>query len=185
MQDLDKTLREVNKNYGEYILQKEIASIIKGQYFIRNYLVSKEKQLRTNESFFAAALETKNIDKKDWQILNILAKNSREKITNISQSINLSLDAIAKRINNLKKSQTIQHFNIVPNEEVYPYLHYKILLKVKNISENEEAKLYLFSKLQENIVYLVKAVGPWDFELDIEIEDPRPNSFYKIYYVFL
>ena len=77
--DLDITLKEINKKFGNYINQKEISSIIKGQYFIRNYLVSKEMQTSMKESFFGAVPSSNSIDKKDWKILhrNYIKKKSQ------------------------------------------------------------------------------------------------------------
>ncbi|NQZ84865.1 MAG: Lrp/AsnC family transcriptional regulator [Nanoarchaeales archaeon] len=171
--DLDITLKEINKKFGNYINQKEISSIIKGQYFIRNYLVSKEMQTSMKESFFGAVPSSNSIDKKDWKILHMLGENSRVKISEIANRIELSMDSTSKRIKKLQNSKIIQHYNIVPNEDVYPYLHYKIFLKTKNFSEKDEDRIYLFSKLQENIVYLVKSVGSWDFEIDVEVENVK------------
>ena len=84
----------------------------------------------------------------------------------------MSADAVSDRIKKLEKSGVIKHYNIVPNEEVYPYIHYKVLVSFRNISEPNEKSLIEYCRLNQNIVYIVKALGPWDFEIDLEVESP-------------
>jgi DNA-binding Lrp family transcriptional regulator len=70
----------------------------------------------------------------------------------------------------MEKQEIIKHFTVVPNESKYPYLHYKILIGLKNISEKIEQDLVNYCKSNSYIVYFVKALGEWDFEIDVEVE---------------
>jgi len=166
---LDKTLTELNRKFGEYIAERQIATIIRGEYFIRDYLVNKEKPSAYRESFFGAVPKPAKMDKTDWKILVFLGKNSRINTVNISSSINLSVDAITERIKKMEKSGIIRHYNIVPNESKYPYLHYKVLIGLRNISEEREIALKEYCRINRNIVYIVKSLGPWEFEIDLEV----------------
>jgi len=56
---------------------------------------------------------------------------------------------------------------------VYPYLHYKILMGLKNLSEKREKELMEYCRVQPNMVYIVKALGPWEFEIDMEVESAQ------------
>ena len=51
-----------------------------------------------------------------------------------------------------------------------------IFLGFKNISEERERTLMEYCRMNSNIVYIVKCLGQWDFEIDIEVE----NTEYKI-----
>ena len=57
------------------------------------------------------------------------------------------------------------------DESKWPYLHYKILIRFRNISEERENTLKEFCKVNPNIVYIVKSLGPWDFEIDVEVKN--------------
>ena len=50
-------------------------------------------------------------------------------------------------------------------------MHYKVLIGLRNITEEKENKLIEFCHVHPNIVYIVKALGPWEFEIDIECSD--------------
>ncbi len=168
---LDKTLTELNKKYGEYIAERQIATIIRGDYFIRDYLINKKEPSAYRESFFGAVPSPVKMDKNDWEILLMLGENSRNTAVDIARKIKLSADAVGERIRKLEKSGVIKHYNIVPNESKYPYLHYKVLIGFRNISEPREKVLREYCRVNSNIVYIVKSLGPWEFEIDLEVEN--------------
>ncbi|MBS3116340.1 Lrp/AsnC family transcriptional regulator [Candidatus Woesearchaeota archaeon] len=172
---LDKTITELNKKFGEYITERQITTIIRGDYFVRDYLISREKPSPYRESFFGAVPSPVKMDKHDWEILVLLGKNSRITAVDISKEVKLSVDAIAERIKKLEKSGVIKHYNIVPNESKYPYLHYKVLIGFRNISEDREKSLKEYCRTNPNIVYIVKSLGPWEFEIDLEVENAEQS----------
>ncbi len=171
MEFLDKTLSEFNKIFGENIAEEQIATIIRGDYFTREYLTNKNDPGTRPEAFFGAVPASVKIDLKDWEILFMLGKNSRNTSVDIARKIKLSADAVSDRIRRLEKLGIIKYYNIVPNEAKYPYQHYKILTSFRNISEQREKVLKEYCKVNPNIVYIVKALGPWSFEIDIEVEN--------------
>lgn len=170
MQFLDQTLTELNKEFGEYIAERQIATIIRGDYFIRDYLINKKQASSYRQSFFGAVPSPVKMDENDWKILLMLGKNSRNTAVDIAKEIKLSADAVGERIRKLQKSGVIRHYNIVPNESKYPFLHYKVLIGFRNISEQREKTLREYCRRNPNIIYIVKSLGPWEFEIDLEVE---------------
>ncbi len=168
---LDKTITELNKKFGEYIAERQIATIIRGDYFIRDYLISREKPSPYRDSFFGAVPAPVKMDKQDWEILVLLGANSRITAVDISNKVKLSVDALAERVKKLEKSGVIKHYNIVPNESKYPYLHYKVLIGFRNISEDRERSIREYCRTNPHIFYIVKSLGPWEFEIDLEVEN--------------
>lgn len=111
------------------------------------------------------------MDSVNWKILLALGKNVRTPAVEIAKNINISADAVGDRIRRLEKAGVIKHYNFVPNESVYPYLHYKILIGLRYVSEAREKALIEYCRINPNIVYIVKALGPWEFEIDMEVEN--------------
>ncbi len=56
-------------------------------------------------------------DSVDAQIIDLLKKNAREKLSNIARSVNRSRTSVEKRIERLESEGTIQGYNIILNEE--------------------------------------------------------------------
>ncbi len=173
---LNSTLNDLNANFGNHIIERQIATIIKGEYFYRDYLTEKKSDIR--KSFFGSIPSPVKIDEEDWKILKLLSNNSRMSSINISEKINLSPDAVAKRIKKLEKIEIIKHYNIIPNEKKWPYLHHKILISFRSIKERDKLKLKEFCRQHNNAIYIVDALGPWEFEIDTETDNPE--TFRKI-----
>lgn len=170
VENLDRIIKEINKKFGIFIYERQVATILRGQYFPRDYLLDKKRE-QFEEASFGAVPERVDLDNFDWQILVSLGKNARTSAVDISEGAKISADAVGDRIKKMKKLGVIQHFTIIPNESKYPYLHYKILIGLKNISEKVEQEIINYCKTNANIVYAVKALGEWDFEVDVEIEN--------------
>ena len=167
---LDETITELHRKFGMYIAERQIATIIRGEYFIRDYLVQRVKQSASRESFFGAIPTPIKMDNTDWKILFRLSKNSRIPTVDIATEVKLSADATAERIKKIEISGIIKHYNIVPNESKYPYLHYKVLIGLKDVTEEKERSLKEYCRVNPHIVYIVKSLGPWEFEIDMEVE---------------
>tara|TARA_Y100000310_G_C20677691_1_gene814046 strand:- start:1958 stop:2932 length:975 start_codon:yes stop_codon:yes gene_type:complete len=170
---LDKTLKGVSKKFGKHISERQIATIIKGFYFIRDYLVKKNKPSSFRKSFFGAVPNKAKVDMKDWKILHQIANNPRFSIINLAKKVKLSPDSIRNRIKKMESAGIIKHYNFVPNEETYPFLHYKLLLGLRNLVPEDEKRLIEYCRKNQNIVYTVKALGPWEFEIDLEVESTK------------
>lgn len=171
MESLDQTLTEINKKFGEYFAEKKIATIIRADYFTREYLINKKEPRNYREAFFGAVADPIKMDLLDWEILSLLASNARITAVDISKKTKLSADAVSERIRKIEKSGIVNHYNIVPNEPKYPYLHYKVLVNIKNVSEEREKVLREYCRINPNIIYIVKALGPWNYEIDLEVEN--------------
>jgi Lrp/AsnC family transcriptional regulator, leucine-responsive regulatory protein len=171
MDDLDKTLRDVERRFGAHFAERQIASIVKGEYFLREYLLGRAESKERRSSFFGAVPTPASLDALDWRILVALGKNARQSARELAKHVGSHPNTVAVRLRKLEKSGVVRHYNIVPNEAVWPWLHYKVLLSYRNATEARERALIEYCRQNTNVVYVVKAVGPWEFELDIEIED--------------
>lgn len=170
MEYLDKTLKEIEQKYGSYISERQIATIIRGQYYVRDYLLGKKERTGHQQSFFGSVPMQTEMDISNWKILVELGKNARVSVIQIAANIQLSADAVATRIKKMEKAGIIRQYNIVPNEAVFPYLHYKVLIGFRNITEQKEKAFQEYCRRNSNIVYTVKALGPWEYEVDMEVE---------------
>lgn len=175
---LDKIIKELNKKFGEFISERQIATIVHGQYLPRDYLTGKKRDSFYEGAFFGAVPFKIKVDDIDWKILFELGKNAKTTAIDISKSTKTTAELVADRIKKLEKNGIIKHYTIVPNEQVYPYLHYKVLISLKNMSEYLESLFTSYCKSNPYIIYMVKSLGLWDFEIDLEV--PTVEKFRDI-----
>jgi len=155
---------------GKYISERVIATILHGEYFVRDYLVDGRRKYEGRESFFGAVPAPVKMNGTDWNVLYNLARESRKSAVDIAERVGVKPEVVIGKIRKLEKSGVVKHYNVVPNESEYPYHHYKVLIGLKNISEDRERDLMEYCRAQKNIVYVVKSLGPWEFEIDLEVE---------------
>jgi Lrp/AsnC family leucine-responsive transcriptional regulator len=171
VEELADNFREFEGKFGKFIAEKQIATITKGEYNVRNYLVDIKSARR--ESLFGSVPEKMKLDEINKNILFELGKNARISSVEISGKIKMSADAVSKRIKDLEKSGIIQGYNIVPNEENYPYSHYKILISMREFAPEKEKKFINYLKLHKNIWYFCSCLGNWDYEVDLDAENEK------------
>ncbi|MEK6893567.1 MAG: Lrp/AsnC family transcriptional regulator [Nanoarchaeota archaeon] len=168
---LNNVLKEINNKFGDFIYERQVATILRGDYFPRDYLLNKKRDSISEVAFYGSTGEKENLDEIDKKVLLELGKNARINAVDISTIIKISADAVADRIRKLERLKIIKNYIIVPNEMNYPYLHYKVLLSLRNSSDEFERRLVQYCKSNSNIIYIVKALGQWDYEIDVEVEN--------------
>ena len=137
---------------------------------MREYLLGKKERTALHQSFFGSVPAPIEMDEYNWKILVELGKNARMAVVDIAKNVDLSADAVAARIKKLEKAGVIRQYNIVPNETCFPYIHYKVLIGFRNITEEREKAFQEYCRKNPNIVYTVKALGQWEYEIDMEVE---------------
>jgi DNA-binding Lrp family transcriptional regulator len=165
--EFDKTLSQILKHLGKYVLDFEIAYYLGVLAMKKDYLSNKIHSEKF--SFFGSEEDILQLDKKDEMILKELSSNAREQIVKIATKLNISSDAVISRIKKLKEKGVIQGSRIMLNKKELGINEFKLLIKLKNYDEAIHNKLISFCKANPNVVAYIKTIGPWNLELDIEI----------------
>ncbi len=169
IEEYSNLLQNFINKFGKYIRDKELASIVRGHYFVRDYLVKKIGGSE-REMFFGSVPGKIKLDKIDYRILVEISKNARISFVKIANELNISPDSISSRIKKLEKLGVIQGYIIMLNHKTLGQQHYKILLKMQQLTEQREIEFMEYCKMEPNISYLAKTLGPWEYEINIEVE---------------
>jgi len=168
-EELAIALKEMDTRFGNYFAEKQLSTIIRGEYSVRDYLIGKKSFTKRNY-FFGSTPEPVKVDETDKKILLELGKDSRISSVIIANNLNLSADTIYKRIKKLETAGIIQNYNIVPDEKKYPYTHYKVLISLHNLNEDKEKQVHEYCRSQNNIWYFCSVLGPWNYEIDLDVK---------------
>jgi DNA-binding Lrp family transcriptional regulator len=175
---LKNTVNEIKNKYGEYFIEQQIATIISGEFYPRDYFLGKDKRARILEKEFGEQTNRPKLDKKDFMILSEISNDCRISSLELSEKIKLSLDAVRYRLKNLEKNKIINGFTVYLDNELINQLRHKIMIQINGPNEEKENKIIGFARQFSNVVYSVKTFGAWDLELDIEVD--TPEKFNKI-----
>lgn len=150
--------------FGDYICNEHHSLFLELTYFNRDYFTNKEKS--DYKKISLSKPEEIKADEKDLIILEILSRNSRVGIVDISTKVKLTPKAVILRINKLEKSGIIIGHKTKINLENIGYSHYKVDLWINESKKREEVRAEVFAL--KNIIYSEMTLGGSDFEFDLE-----------------
>ena len=147
------------------------------EYFTRDYLLGRRER-KPEKPAQAPQLVTKRISRVDQEIVNALCDNSRTSAADIARTVSniddglhsVTADTVLKHIRKLEKEDIVSRYNVVLGHSAIGHFHYKVLLYLNRSSDEQEKELIEYCRQCGNIIIVVKALGEWDLEIDIEAE---------------
>jgi len=150
--------------YSSYILHKYETVATKIYHFKRNFLYGTKD---SDEIVLGKKSEKIKIDSVDHIILNLLSRDARMPIIDISKKVKLTPNAVNQRIKSLVKKKVILGFRAKVNLSKFDYQHYKVFLYLQNMTEKAKEELIHYLKSNKNVVYITEAIGDADLEFEI------------------
>ncbi len=149
--------------FKNLIIENKTAAVVSIHYHEQTFLHMGEAQW---ETMFE---ESQNIelDKVSKKILKSLFKNSRENVATMAYENNTTVDIVRNRIKRMEEQRIIKKYTSVIDYEKLGYEFFKTFLYFKSLNEKELSRLMDYALNNENIIHLVKAISPWDIELEI------------------
>lgn len=166
--ELNSIITQINNKFGKFIKSQDTTTIIDAHHFYRDYLIGNKATTERRIIWGGNPTEFQ-LDKINIEILDSISKDSRISAVDIADSLDVSADSILQRIKKLERAQIIEHYTIWPRVEKINRSYYKVLLSLQNVDEETEKKLIEYCLNDVNIIYVVKCLGQWQFELDIEV----------------
>ena len=126
------------------------------------------------------------LDLIDQKIMYELDLNARISASKLAKRLRKSKETINFRINRLIKKQYIKRFYTVFNISKLGFFYYKLYLKFKNMTPNQEKELLDYISKQGRIAYLASVEGNYDCIILIMVKNSKAlddflRSFMKLY----
>ncbi len=165
--ELFEVISLIEKKYSNYIMKKNISINLEGQFFSRDYIISKDRKEYKTQTY-TRSKDIITIDDLDKSICKLIAKDSRITALDMAKVLKVSVDTIIKRLRNLEK-KVISGYTITLDNKKINQQHYKLLIYLSN--KSEEDKMISFLKLNNRVISIVKTLSSWDYEIDIEVDN--------------
>lgn len=131
----------------------------------------------------------RDLDETDLEILELLAKNSRQSYSEIGQHVGLSGPAVSNRVERLQASGIIQQFTINVDRSqlragvsilVTVTLHHDELAEVREAVRNAEAVEHIFTTAESNLVFYARVRADSIQEWVTQIVGSHPIHDYTV-----
>ena len=175
--ELNNMLSDIQNRHGDFIAERQMITMLKTNIFYRDYLIGKSSEVR-KPIYFSSQSEKVKIDETDRKILHLLGEDGRVSLVQIANKLEISADSARIRIKKMEKAGIIQNYVLVLDNSKIGQSDYKILLTTHNMTEARKKDFFNYCKSQPNIWFFDVALGPFDLEVNAEVEDI--NKFREI-----
>ncbi len=154
------------ERFGQYIHDLQISLYYRFHIYRRAYIAGKERDVMPQKAMFFP--EKTKYDKKDLQILRILAPNARASSVEISKSVGLSVSNVIRRIRRMEKAGIIKDYRVMLDLEKLGYYWYKVEMQLEDVSIKKDMLSYFHR--HPNIIYAYETISGNDIEFEMEVE---------------
>src|SRR3989338_9137468 len=155
--------------YGSFVSEYNVSIALSNSYMKRGYLINK----KINDSLEEYGGQPRNLKLYliNIKILELLVNNARLPITDLSSQLRISTRTARKRIKYLEENKIIQTYNLYLDTSKISYEFKKALINVNNLTSANLSRIKYFCKINPNIIYVIHCTGPWNIEMEMEVEN--------------
>ena len=137
----------------------------------KKYLQEKEKGMTDLIDLNPASVQKAKIDKKDFEILSAISKDSGTTLLALAKKTKLSSNAVSYRRASLEKKKLIVGSTILADQKSLGTQTWKILIKKSGAKKERESAFSSFIARNKNTTRLERYVGSWDLGIEVELPD--------------
>ena len=160
---IGKFFNYFEQNIGDYI----ILNLQESNYFF-NKIIDEIISIPSTKG-----KENVKVDAIDLKILKKLNEDAKITYVNLSHDLNLSANAIKKRIQNLEKNKIILGYSISINHKHFGLEWQGLQIKLRRPAKELEDKLKLYLKINKKVIfyYHYNKTGIYDFDIGVIVKD--------------
>jgi len=158
---------KILSKFSKYIEGYDITQMEAGLVFIRDYLVEKSTNYR-KEFEFVGELEDLKLTEKEKKIINLVRNNGRFQIIDIADKLNVDSRTILRILKSLEKKKILQGFTAFIDLRKIGFQLHKLCISIKDYDEKKIGDFISFLKSNPHTIHLIKALGSWEFEVEME-----------------
>ncbi|MCB9362923.1 Lrp/AsnC family transcriptional regulator [Candidatus Woesearchaeota archaeon] len=164
-------LSRLQNTFPEHISDSAILINVSFEYHTRGYLLgTRSKMIGTS---FQQAPKDTELSKHDIELLKEVSEDSRQQYAQLCQKLDRHIKTIQHRLKELIKQGIIVYYRPSIDMTKVGYEFYKVLVYLHNPGSEEMPSIYEFLRKNGHVVAVISCVGPWQLELEIEIDTYR------------
>jgi DNA-binding Lrp family transcriptional regulator len=101
-------------------------------------------------------------------VLDALTRNPRISAAAIGAAGGVSTDTVLARMRAFERERVIIRYSLVTDVRKLNHVNFFVLLYLNDLTPQREAQLCDFCRSEPHVVYMIKSLGEWDYELSVE-----------------
>lgn len=175
--EFNSFFNHLQDSFGRMIANSSILINVSFEYHARGFLLHQPSQLIETSFQEKPLLKGRNhldsLTAEKVKLLRLLSENSRIGYAELAQKTKLNVKTIKKALQELKKSGVIVYYRPSIDCAAWGFEFYKVLLTLHNPRGGIIPSIVHWCREQQNITAIIFCVGPWQLELEVEIDTFR------------
>jgi DNA-binding Lrp family transcriptional regulator len=160
---------------SSFIQEKEINVVLEAFEISKSFDGSKSNDITHT---YNNKFETINLSESDISAIETIKDDSRQNIISLSKKMKATSRVAALKLRRLQDQKVITGFKTKINMSQLGYHPYIALISFDNYTEKDLSRFITYCKMKEGINYLVREIGKYDIELNINTR--TINEFYNL-----
>ena len=165
--EFDDEVQAALNKFSKYIQEKAVTTTLYLVHNVRGFLGTK----RSEVVYHTSKDPKEKIDDIDEEILKVITNNARMPITEIAERLKTTPRIVQYRLRELEKKNIILSYKSLLNPKAMGRVFCKAIIYLENINQQRLDEFISYVSSLPDVVWPMKVMGAWDFELDCEVED--------------
>jgi len=162
--------QDILSKLSKYIQDYNIAQIEDAQIFNRDYLTKSATGYR-KEFTFSGEVDNIELSNKESKIIDIIKNNARFTILDIANKLKLDPRTIIQTIKKLEERKILQGYTVFLDLKKINFQLHKLCVYLQNYDKIAISELVLSLKQNPNTIHLLKSLGSWELEIELESDN--------------
>lgn len=158
--------------FHKYIHRVAFAVNLEAAFLPRLLLDSRTKRTRIAARYSVPETVVR-VDSHDLAILRSISTNPRVARTDLAKELRITSETVGARITRLEKSRVITGYRVSINCDAWGLSNYYVVLYLRAVSKKRLREFLDHCESHPNVTYVIRALGEWDVELNIEVRNSR------------
>lgn len=169
--DVPRFMHSVCDIFGNVFHEKTISVLVSLTHFQMKYLAKKTSE---KESITLADTGVRTtLDAVDHRILTALETEKYDSHRDLAARLAMPPSTFEYRLRRLRENRVLEGFTYLCDTSRLGISMYLLLLSLKSVNDRLKTKLFEFCKQRQEVNFLIEYIGAWDYEVGVEVEDPR------------
>jgi Lrp/AsnC family leucine-responsive transcriptional regulator len=165
--EFDDEVQTALNKFSKYIQEKAVTTTLYLVHNVRGFLGNK----KTEVVYHTSKDPKEKIDDLDEEIIKVITNNARMPVTEIAERIKVTPKIVHYRLKEMERKNIILAYKALLNPKAMGRVFCKAIIYLENVNQERLNEFISYVSSLPDVVWPMKVMGAWDFELDCEVEN--------------